>query len=154
MEMGERPCYAIRRTQDIDGLEPDIIPPARVVLFARNPGWRCVMTSAQGALPAFNFLFALLCGPPLLSLWTCLRQLRRVQRLGGNGRRFVAGIAVSAAALPFNFGVTFVTALAVARGEVELGPSHLAAATLAWLCFWIWIATLALRLRRTRQPSP
>ncbi len=109
------------------------------------------MTSAQGALYAFYVLSVLLCGPPLLSLWICFRRLGRVQRHGRTGHVFLAGIVISAIALPYNFGMTLLTAMSIARGETELGTIHVAAMALAWLCFWIWIAVLVVRLRRPRR---
>lgn len=109
------------------------------------------MMSTPGALPAVYLLFAFLCGPPLLSLFICMRRLRHEQRHRRSGKRFGAGIAISAAAFLFNFGVTFATTLTIARGEAAFGRLLALALALAWLCFWIWIAALVLRARRERN---
>ncbi|MDI3334980.1 hypothetical protein QKW60_01030 [Defluviimonas aestuarii] len=109
------------------------------------------MTSAQGAVPALYILFVLLCAPPLLGAYLGLRRARLASDHTSGGSLFLVGAIFSAAAFLFNFGVTFVATIRIAGGAFEFGLSHAIAAALAWFCFWLWLAMVFLRKRRSRH---
>lgn len=108
------------------------------------------MSLTQAALPALYGMFVLLCVPPMLSAWVSARRVRHFQRRGGVGWPYVAAMVFSTAAIVFNFGSIFVAGLRLAKETVALGPAHLVAAGLSWLCLWLWVTLLVKRPRNSR----
>ena len=108
------------------------------------------MASAQAALFAL-ISFVLFCGPPVLSLWLCILRFRRMVRHDRSGGLYLAGLLFSAAALVINATVVVMTGYALISAQQSLGPLHLAAGALSWLCLWLWIVLLFVRPRIHRR---
>ncbi|MCB2110712.1 MAG: hypothetical protein H6895_11960 [Defluviimonas sp.] len=98
-------------------------------------------------MTALILYVTVLLAPPLLAVAATLRRRRYEIGRGRNGLAPLAGTLFAGATIAY-LGYALI---GPARSEPWNAPSHLLAAGLSWICFWIWLVFALMRRRGVAQ---
>jgi hypothetical protein len=108
------------------------------------------MESVMVSVVVFSVLIVFLCIPPFMALQMLVRRAPFAKPTHRQAYRLAIGFAASALAFNLVVSTFFAPRLVGATLAEALGPTHLVAIGLSWLCFWGAIA-LAFLIRRRRS---